>query len=241
MNKFIKHTLKGLNIKETDPKISIGFKVRNNKEEDTILIFGINPAGYEKEAEYSRTHALYLGYTGGSNIPDQVNNRYFGGIYRFVNAITNNSCKFEWCNNKFEKIEQQLPNLTPKQIKDIRKFYDNHKDNQYTIYLGDLFSYHTTAAKRLYKYIKKDIDKRDYALKMLQYHIEELQKHNKKPKLIYINNAEVSSWLQNGENKTFEYIEGIPVFYGGMLTGQHAMDITSVYRLINEIKNKIKL
>ena len=37
-----------------------------------------------------------------------------------------------------------------------------------------------------------------------------------------------------------EYIEGIPVFFGGMLSGVHAMDKSSIIRLKNEIKNVVK-
>lgn len=243
MNKFVRYTIDKLAVDENDKKLSSGFKINNKKEEDVILIFGINPAGYEEAAQYNKENNLYLGYAGGSNLASLVNNNYYSGIYKFTSIITNNSVKLEWCNQDFRQLEPKMSNLTPRQLKAVKKFYDEHKDNRYTIYLGDLFYYHTTKFKEFKRLIKPmtSAEKYDYAMKMLKLHIEELKKHNKNIKFIYINNAEATAYFQNNKVKTFEYVDGIPVFYGGMLTGQHAMDKTSTLRLVNEIKNKVKL
>ena len=244
MNKFVKKTISALNVDSTDPLLAKGFTVDNNKKEDVVLVLGINPAGYEKEANYEREHKTYIGYAGGLKIKGQVNNKYHGGIYKLVNDTTN-SCKPLWCTKPFSQAEEVCTNLKQKDLDKLKNFYNSHKDNKYTIYGGDLFYYHTTNFKEFeskikFKDSKDSKDLHNYAIDMLKMHIDELKSHNKLIKYIYINNAHASNLIQDNVVKSYEYIEGIPVFFGGMLSGVHAMDKSSIIRLKNEIKNVVK-
>lgn len=110
---------------------------------------------------------------------------------------------------------------------EIRKFYESKKENTYTIYIGDMFYYHETDSKKLMNSIKPDIDLQKYYEEMINLHIKELERKNKKVSLIYINNQHVSNILKKETNKfsselkytdQFDNNKYIPIVYGRILS-----------------------
>lgn len=86
---------------------------------------------------------------------------------------------------------------------------------------------------------------------MVNCHIDVILENKKTLKFIYVNNAkaskDIAKALTGKENVNDSYIkyeyknEKIKIFLGGMLSGQHAMDIYSRNRLENEIKKYMKI
>lgn len=244
-NIFVKKTREGLsdNIQE-DLIATRGFEVglNDDKEEDCILVMGLNPAGDEQDAkrerDYNRNYFYSIGY--GKSDSRWIYNKYYRPIYETINRTVKEGAKWPWCNKTWKEIEEEIhtyKDLEPIK-KDIKEFFDKTKDNRYTIFVGEFFYYHETHAKELP--LRKKIDKEKYCRDMLKLHISELKQHKKSIKYIYINNARVSGYFWPTDNyKTVEIIDGVKVFFGGMLSGQGAMDKYSRKRLIDEINNNI--
>ena len=245
MKDYVEKTISALNVDKDDLCIARGFKIVDNTPDDIILLIGFNPAGDENDAQFERTNNIYLYYLGKlkgltKNARKYINNTYYSPIYGLF-EILRCPIKWDWCNLSFDKVKEHLNGCTDKDIKIIEKFYNSHKENKYTVYIGDLFYYHETSMTSFKKRIKKEKNKNVYANEMLKMHISDLKENNKSIKFIYINNGTASSYFLNGSDKTSDVIDGVPVFYGGMLSGGHAMDNASKFRLANEIKSKIDL
>lgn len=210
----------------------------SNKSEECILVVGLNPAGDPKDPntiDESRTY-FYSFPLDGSGKSDFGYNRYFKPIYDLVNEATGNLTKWAWCNKPRSEIEKeknkhQLTN-------GILTQYDESHARPYTLYVGDMFYYHQTDSKHLP--FRDDFDFQSavaYCREMLKMHLDLLRAHNKRIKFVYINNAQVSRWLCNGQSLTHQRFEDgldVDVFYGSILSGGR-MDEFSRMRLINEI------
>ena len=251
-NEFVEQTMKALNIDENNLRLAInGFEIDDddNKEEECILVIGLNPAGNEndrlqdKERKENSLPYLYCLDEKTKEIKGLTYPKYYRPILDFINQITDEKAKWGWCNIYENKI-RNIP-ILDKHITEIDEYYKNQKDKKYSIYIGDMFYYHETSSKELP--LKKDFKKnknadirKKYCYEMLRMHIKHLEKHNKKIKFIYMNNAKAAHYFHDGNNfleiKTNETIDNIPIFYGGMLSGQHLMDTFSVKRLVNEIR-----
>ncbi len=166
------------------------------------------------------------------------NNSYFSPLLNLA-TDTLGGCKWPWCNMPEEKITTAIdkePSLRryKKLIMGFRKYSINYP----TMYTGDMFYYHETDQKELEKILAKidDDELQKHCEKMLSLHIKLLKEQKVNVKYVYINNAKVSGWLTKDNNKdTYEIIEGVPVFYGSMVSGGH-MDSYSFRRLVNDIK-----
>ncbi len=241
MNKFVEKTMEALwcyGEKRIAPK---GFFVGDDKAEDCVLIIGLNPAGDENDAMREQTDKTYLYFIDDTRLrSDRVHNGYFGAIYNLVTS-TIGQAKWPWCNKEWKTLEEEFDNSDDLSNDDkglIKAFYDSHKDDSCTIYIGDMFYYHQTSSKKL-PLKKNGYDLSDYCEKMLKMHIDELKESNKTIRYIYINNAKVSHYIS--KNETYKEMNGVKVFFGGMLSGMRAMDIFSRERLVSEIKEKTRI
>ena len=212
----------------------------DNKEEQCVLIMGLNPAGDKEDAKRERENIdrTYFFSTEYDIKSDWIYNKYFRPIFTFVDK-TVEGAKWPWCNIDWNTLEKEICSYadTKPYLKEFKSHYEKHKAYEHTIYIGDMFYYHETNSKKLP--LRKDIDYRTYCQEMLMLHIETLRKHNKKIKYIYINNAKVSHWLRSTKYATLDTIDGINVFYGAMLSGMRCLDDFSRLRLINEIREKL--
>jgi len=238
-NKFVTKTIEifrknGIEI--NDNRLSSGFGLDDNCAEECVLILGLNPAGNENDAKNARNNRdkPYLFSLETSNYHDLTYNTYFRPIYEFVNQVLEEGGKWSWCNKSREFIKKTFDDDPI-----ILKEFDKNKDKRYTIHVGDMFYYHQTNSKLLTDKLNGN-ERYSMALEILNDHIDYLVGHNRKIKFVYINNATVSKWLTNESHETFQLINNIPVFYGGMLSGQRSMDNFSKERLIQEIKTYFK-
>lgn len=243
-NEFIEKTKNALTGYETERLSPRGFDVPDSKYgqegDHCILIIGLNPAGDERDAVRELERRTYLCSVGGVN-NSWVHNKYFSPILDLVNSTVKGGAKWAWCNLPRVKIEQEIEDnadLHPYREK-VLQFYNEHKNDKYTIYIGDMFYYHETNSKKLPK--RDDVDYHQYCKEVLELHIKVLRSLGKIVDYVYINNAEVSRWLcGNDEDKTFERLCDTYVFYGCILSGGR-MDSFSNKRLKDEIKNVLKL
>lgn len=245
-NKFVVKTKDALDIDTNNEKrLAInGFEVYDDKDEECILIMGLNPAGKDEDATQDKNRAknklpyLYC-LDNEKEIDGWTYPTYYRPILRFVNNITGSDAKWGWCNVYENMIKDKIHKNTAleKRKDEISAYYNSNKDKNYSIYIGDMFYYHETSSKEIEKLFK---GKSSYYRKMLEMHIEYLEQHKKTVKLIYINSAMVSHGLCDNKVNTYDdsSFNGIPIFYGGMLSGGRAMDSFSVKRLENEINNK---
>lgn len=223
-----------------------------------ILVIGLNPAGDSNSSEMEdltkNPNFFPLYYIDPEKIDDKklLYNRswkYFSGIQKVMDRIVNKA-KWDWCNLDWEDVKQKLSNDDWKKgdIEQIKSYYDDYKNAGNTIYVADLFYLHETSSSQFIDWIKEcRIDKKklnDYIKNMLKYHIATLCENGIKLKFIYVNNSKASEMICTalkikGEPSVvlLDY-NGctIPLFFGCMLTGQHAMDRFSRSRLVNEIK-----
>lgn len=238
-NKFIKQTLQGLEIKEENycrlSHKGFNFDESNTREEECVLVIGLNPAGDKKDVDREKEGKTYL-YSIDQKIINNghIYNKYFLPIYKFVNQIFKDEAMWPWCSKKWDKLE-----IDPEILDIVEKEYNNHQNRKYTIYIGDMFYYHETSSGKLPYKFDKECDFSSYCHEMLRLHIETLKNAGKNIKFIYINNAKVSHWLCGDMKKTFDEIENVKVFYGSMLSGQRSMDVFSRLRLIDEIQENL--
>lgn len=255
-NPFIQKTVTGLDASSIrkDLLAPRGFDIDgiNDNEEQCVLVMGLNPAGGKRDAEremnFNRTY--YFSLNENCQVKSEwLYNKYFRPIYNFVNRCLKDlktdgpSAKWPWCNKPWESIENEIrsfPDLCPSG--DIESFFQKHQDSPYTIYIGDMFYYHVTNSKDLPLITdKQNISYKKYCEDMLALHINELERHKKKVRFVYINNAQVSHWLSGDVPKTFGVVPGttVKVFYGGMLSGMRSLDAFSLERLIQEVRREI--
>ena len=253
MTDFIAKNLSSIlvnKLSEANALVGKGFKpVRNSQAKKGILFWGMNPAGNSGVAKAAQnSNYFYLNYITDSpkgKIKQTTNNTYFKPIYSFTFNITKDKggCKWDWCNLDWTYIEAKLNKngFNPTDIQEVRNFYDKHKDNAYTIYIGDAWYIHMTKQSDFVKLI--DDNKRGEHIKeMLDLHIDEISKCSEL-KAIYVNNATLSHWVSEAFNissllSVYNY-KNVPICFGSMLSGQRAMDLFSKIRLENEIKNLI--
>ncbi len=248
-NFFVARTREGMNKEIKDMLIAPrGFEIHGitDKEEDCILVMGLNPAGKEDDAKRERegpdrTYWYSIdSAVSKDDTPKWFYNKYFRPIFEFARATLGDDVKWPWCNYTWDVIQDEIEQYEDlKEIEpQIKRFYESCYAAKYTIYIGDMFYYHETSATELMKLLnKKESEYYDYCRRMLDFHIKALTDHKKKIKYIYVANARVSRWLSKDQPITFELREdGIGVFYGGMLSGQRCLDLFSRERLIKEIK-----
>lgn len=247
-NAFIEKTLDGLAINKPEEKMRIaprGFEI-DDSEEKCILIIGLNPAGDEKDAEREKKERTYLySISKGEKITSKwLYNSYYRPIYDFAKAVLGDKVKWPWCNKGWDELEKEIANSELSgNKKTLKDEYDNHKNHPYVIYIGDMFYYHETDSKSLplsKKPNENPAAAKEYCKEMLRLHIDALKAANKTIEFVYINNAKVSHWLREDKEKTFEEVDGVKVFYGGMLSGKRSMDTFAKQRLVNEIKSNIR-
>ena len=251
---FVELTTDALNINDNNKNrlASRGFEIDDDdkKQEDCVLIMGLNPSGNENDADRDKKEDIpYLCYIEKAKIDNWTNPSYFKPIYDFVQSIEDSvqsiedSVKWPWHNISKKKLLKKIRNLNKNDKDTIREDWDKHQNSKTTIYIGDMFYYHQTNSTEFKKLIKCK-NYKNYCEEMLEEHINCLNNHNKTIKFIYIANAKVSHWLTHNEPSitTFSKIKpnNIPIFYGGMLSGQGAIDDFSKRRLINEITNYLK-
>ncbi len=228
-----------------------GFDLDNKDmiREDCVLIMGINPAGNLRDAEREKEDRIYF-----YSLPDYckqdsddrwLHNKYFRPLHTFVESVVGCEAgvKWPWCNLSLDVIKTEIKkyvDLKP-YSESLIKYYEKHSENKYTIFIGDMFYYHETKQNELP--LKSDYDYVEHCHLMLEWHINALLKHNKKIAFVYVNNAKVSNWLRpdKEDDRTIITVKDVPVFLGGMLSGQRAMDSFSRSRLVNEIKRTIEL
>ena len=249
MNDFQKKTLEGLGDTIDHERLSRGFDLGDddNLAGDCVLVIGLNPSGGVGDARRAKnanasTFFYSLEKFGDkevdiSGMNGYLNNNYFGAIFRFINCVMDNQGKWAWSTKEREEIEREISkdSKLTKNSRIILKNFDRTSKRNCTIYVGDMFYYHETKSKKLP--ISGNCSRHDYSLEMLELHLNFLKNHNKNVKFVYINNTLVSRWLSGGDDiVTKKIINGIPVFFGGMLSGQRAMDVFARERLIREIK-----
>lgn len=247
--RFIEKTVEGLNVNRDDSLIaSRGFEINNTKnDESCVLIIGLNPAGTKDDADWERRDGTYFYSVDMVSNNHWLYNNYFNPIYVFVSdtlQTIGEKPKWQWCNIDLKELVFD-DEISENERKTLEKHFEDHKDNKVTIYIGDMFYYHKTASKDLpYKKIKgkkREDFYKEYCEEMLKMHLKKLE--NRDIKYVYVNNAQVSRWLSSEEkqsNREFEYEVGgqtkkVKVFFGGMLSGQRAMDVFSRARLVQEI------
>jgi hypothetical protein len=111
----------------------------------------------------------------------------------------------------------------------------------------DLFLVRETNQNLLLQQIEYDEKKNginQFGKKQVELFIETLNKI--KPKCIVVNNATTAVFLSKllvGEHETMTMIsyQDTPVFFGGMLSGARSMDRFSRLRLVNEIRQTIRI
>lgn len=268
-NIFVKNTIDALQIEEGNIRIAPrGFEIydEDDKKGKCILIMGLNPANDNnalkgdayREGKMDKNKMVYYASIGQDvksvDLGNWLYNPYFSKIYEFAQSILGDNVKWSWCNIDWNVLNEQLsaPIVNndgeeikiEKEIKEkIEKHHTDNKNHDYTIYFGDMFYYHETNSKAL-PINNAYIEKKDYYRYMLAMHIKEIKKHKKNIEFIYCNNAKVSNALREkyGEKDDATYItvEDVRVFLGGMLSGQHPMDMSSRIRLIKEIKDYLE-
>lgn len=222
--------------------------VRSETPQKCILVFGINPAGDEKDAVYE-DNSLYLYHLPDYNIKDRTYSKFNKPIFDIVSRATNNNAKWGWCNYNTSEIKEIInkdQKLRP-HFDVILNHYSEYKDKEYSIYIGEFFYYHMTNQSEFLKMI--DSSKlNDYLIEMLNMHIEEIVNHNNAVSCIYINNATISGELCkaldiDGYPSYIDYKYqdcSIRIFFGSMLSGQRSMDVFSKDRLTNEMKEYLQ-
>lgn len=238
-------------------RLARGFAIHpdDNKEEDSVLILGLNPAGDEKDADRERIiqSLCYVPGLDQSGVLKRCHYpRYFKPIYDLVQETISKDVmvKWSWCNIPWEELEEQLKNIgvTEEQEEQKGKILDFYQkanakeEGNLTIYTGDMFYYHETQSGKLKELLVDGFDN-SYYLEMLKWHIKTLQEdHHKSIKYVYINNALASHGLTDGgvnAGASMIYIDDVPVFTGCMLSGGRAMDVFSRTRLVSEIKQEL--
>lgn len=254
-NKFIALTRKMLKKNVNENLISKnGFIAKFGNEKECILFLGLNPAGNEENVEHG-SKKIYLNY-----IPEikpqkeavkYFNNVYFGAIYKFMTKVIKDDFKWTWCNYDYEEIEKSIINNNElENYKDqILTYYNTHKNKRYNLLIGDLYYYHTTDSKKLNELVEEH-NKYEKIKEMINCHIDVILENNKDLKFIYVNNAQASKYITkalkgkediNDSNIVYKYKnKEIKIVLGGMLSGQHAMDIYSRKRLEKEIEGIMK-
>lgn len=237
MNQFVEKTIRALGVDENDKRLSAGFEFDNDNHEDCVLILGLNPAGNENNAAEARTKRdkPYLFSTNSGKYSNYAYNSYFGQIYEFVNDVLKEGAKWSWCTQSREQIKELFEG-----DETILNEYDANKNKRYVIHVGDIFYYHQTNSKDVINKFKNKVGEGNFhsiAREILETHIQYFKDHNKTIKFVYINNATVSNWLTNWQSMTYELVNGVPVFYGGMLSGQRIMDNFSKARLKEQIRD----
>lgn len=247
-NYFINKTIEALKLSPDDKRLSpsgFGFDYSDYSEQKCILFVGLNPAGDENTVQGEKTN---VGKTYFYSFEDKdINplghgyNKYFLPIYRFANNVTGNKAKWPWCLKKWEEIEKTIDQddaLEPHK-RSIKNLYDESKvQRPFVIYVADLFYYHDTNSKAVIELFEKNCNedsRPSICEEILKMHIDLLKKHNKEILFVYVNNAKASKWLSKNRDITYAEIYNVPVFFGGMLSGQRALDTYSKKRLENEI------
>lgn len=244
-NEFVKQTMEGLIESGCDKDcLSNGFSFTAPPNGGRcILILGMNPAGDKETAknEKSKNFRQYYYLPDNNDEGLTTYSKYFKPIYEFANSIYENNAKWDWCNDPDIKVNDLIPNADKREI---------------TVLIGDMFYYHETSQDAF----KKIIDKGQmsvYLEYMLELHIKEIVEKKMSLDFIYINNATLSNMMidsifddktetYNFDGKTetykmFKYNdEEYRVFFGGMLSGQRALDKYSRIRLVEEIKSFLK-
>ena len=218
--------------------------VKSKAPQKCILVFGINPAGDEKDA-VAEENSLYLYYLQDYIINDRTYSKFYKPIFETISKATNDNAKWGWCNYDSTEISDKINNDEKlKPHRDIiLNIYNSHSKKDYSIYIGEFFYYHMTSQTDFLTLI--DSSKlNNYLLEMLNMHIDEIVNSNNDISCILINNAVASRELCTAlkidgfpsfydytyQNKTFR------IFFASMLSGQRSMDVFSKDRLIKEIK-----
>lgn len=248
-SRFVAKTREGLIISPAEEALiaSRGFDIaeNDNKPERCILVIGLNPAGNEDDAERERKsgHIYYYSLESKTRINSKwIYKNYYSPIWDFSKGVFGNNIKWPWCNQPWRSLEAELKNDNElaDHIQEFKNQFDMSQNQNYcTIYIGDMFYYHSTDSKEIFYHIRNKGDEQSYCLDMLTMHINELRKHNKDVEFVYINNAQVSHWLCGETAKTKMIVNNTPVYLGSMLSGQRSMDLFSRQRLIEEIRKDL--
>lgn len=241
-----------------DALVAPSMAINDNKPEDAVLIFGLNPAGGSDAVEFEKLGGKYLysvpdykekirvdsdwiarkAIGGGRklNIPSKNMGMYaypfyYGHYYDlFTSLYGEHKWKWGWCNENFEDIEDSLKKTgilvksnLEKQINNVKDYYYNCSDAEFSVYAGDLFYYHETKSKELdiKKIAKKDREGfLKYIKDFIDAHIKVLETHKKNVKYVLVcpNKPTIKDVLginMDSETTIVEYpISSKPVYVG---------------------------
>lgn len=249
MNRFQQLTIEGLS-EGLETKFdfskskSNGFNISDNdtNKEECVLVIGLNPAGDEIDSERESSNQLYL-YSYDRDLKFKSkdkrrysNNTYFRPIMDLVNSTVDGGAKWVWSKATLSEIESMIKASNLEEDRElILEQYKRDQERKVTVYCGDMFYIHKTDSK-VFKF-KKSWDAASYCKEMLDLHVQELRKHNKTIKYIYINNGFVSSLLKQNDKPYIQLDDGTYVFLGVMLSSITATKNKSVKLLTLSICN----
>lgn len=227
---------------------SNGFRVINSeKPQNCILVFGINPAGDEKDAKAEKG-ATYLYSLGDKEIQDRTYNKFYKPIFELISNSTDDNVKWDWCNLSKDDITTMInkDNSLNDCKEEIFSHYSHFKNKKYTLCIGEFFYYHETKQAEFLKRVKKG-DIKNYFQSMLNMHIEALISAGHQIKAILILNATAGKLLCEaiGQEKypslvDYEYRgKKYRIFFSSMLSGQRAIDVFSKDRLSSDLKKHL--
>ena len=218
--------------------------VVTKEQQKCILVFGINPSGDENDAKAEK-NALYLYHIPNCAIKDRTYSRFYKPIFDIVASATNNNSKWAWCNYSGKELQERInkDKILQKYFDIILSHYFEYKNKEYSVYIGEFFYYHMQNQNEFLGKIDSS-RQNEYIEKMLNMHIDEIEKSNNTISCILINNATASKMVCealniNGFPSCYDYCykgKRYRLFFSAMLSGV-AADVFSKQRLVNEMKN----
>lgn len=231
-----------------------GFRITDiGKNKKYILVFGINPAGDENDAQ-AEVNATYLYSLDETNIKNRTYNKYYKPIFALLSDATDATVKWDWCNLSECDINKMIEkdSALHKFKNQILSYYSRYKDETYSICIGEFFYYHETNQAKFLEFVKtEDVNYKNYYSSMLEMHIKAITEKGHEIKAILIPNATASRNLYDEirnkgseiekdkypsyVNYKFENKE-YRIFFSSMLSGQRAIDVFSRDRLCSDLK-----
>ena len=183
-------------------RMGTSFRVNESRTKIGFLVFGINPAGDEKDTVFEKqTNYFYLNYIDDFKNRKYISSVYFKPIYDLANRIFDDGAKWDWCNLDLEELNHFIStnDFSSEEINAMQKHYTNHKNRPVTIYIGDLFYIHETSQNNTLKWIETS-NISNYVKKCLDEHISLIKKAGVEKLIIYVNNAMASDLISKAFN-----------------------------------------
>lgn len=228
-------------------------KIKEKTEKkNRILVFGINPAGGCKEAEETEYYEYILNEDLQKHLTkEETNVGYFRQNYELFDK---ENTTMTWILKDEDALKKKF---SDDKYTICKKVQQQEMKKKNIIIFCDLVYYHDTNSNNIKKSISENyklslnkIRKLDFQenIELIE-NIEEIIKAHIEildPKLIVVTNAFASQLicgaLKNEKDKDSSWIsyKGIPILFGGMVSGGHTMDIFSQNRLKRDISEKMK-